>query len=130
MKKILVADGPDIDGRMGRILKPYELTFVRTLNAATRALDASDYDLIVIGVHFDDSRMFDLLRLIRSEERTRDAPVVCILSQHFETVVSVQGLEIAARTLAANAFIDFTKYQDGDDGNAAILRLIEDCLGR
>jgi DNA-binding response OmpR family regulator len=130
MQKILVADDPDIDGRIGRILKPHELTFVRTLSAAMRALDANDYDLIVIGVHFDDSRMFDLLRHVRSEQRTSGIPVVCVLSQRFETVVSVQGLEIAARTLAASAFIDFTQHQDDDDGNAAILRLIEECLGR
>ena len=129
-KKILVADGPDLEGRIRRILERYELTFVRTLGAATRALERGGYELVLIGVHFDDSRMFDLLRHIRAEERTRGTPVVCVLSQRFETVVSVQGLEIAARTLAANTFIDFTKHQDDNDGDAAIRRLIEDCLGR
>src|SRR5712691_12016699 len=113
-KKILVADGQDIAGRIGKILEPYELTFVRTLGEATRALDRTDYDLVIIGVHFDESRMFDLLRQVRADERYRAKPVVCVASQRFGTPISLEGLEIATRALAANAFIDFARHGDDD----------------
>src|SRR3954468_11838376 len=119
-KKILVADGQDIDARIGAILKPHELTFVRTLGEALRALERNDFDLLVIGVHFDESRMFDLLRQVRADERYRHKPVVCVASQRFDTPISLQGLEIATRALAASAFIDFARHGDYAAGNAAI----------
>ena len=128
-KKILVADEPDLDGRVGAILKAHELTFVRTLGEAMRALERADYDLMIIGVHFDESRMFDLLRQIRADERYQATPVVCVASQRFDRPISVEGLEIATRALAADAFIDFARYGDYDAGNAAIRGVVERLLG-
>jgi PleD family two-component response regulator len=128
-KKILVADGPDFDHRIGSILKPHSPTFVRTLGEAKRALDREEYDLIIIGVHFDESRMFDLLRQVRADERYRAKPVVCVATQRFGTPISLEGLEIATRALAANAFIDFAKHGDYDAGNAAIRGVVERFLG-
>ena len=128
-KKILIADGPDNEDRIGAILKPHELTFVRTLREATRALDRDGYDLLIIGVHFDESRMFDLLRQVRADERYRHKPVVCVASQRFDTPISLQGLEIATRALAASAFIDFARHGDYDAGNAAIRSVVERFLG-
>jgi PleD family two-component response regulator len=128
-KHILVADGQDVGGRIGKILKPYELTFVHTLGEATRALDRTDYDLIIIGVHFDESRMFDLLREVRADERYRAKPVVCVASQRFGMPVSIESLEIATRALAVNAFIDFARHGDDDAGNAAIRSVVDRFLG-
>jgi CheY-like chemotaxis protein len=127
-KKILVADGSDVDGRTTAILAQHDLQFVRTLDNAKQALLAGDFDLIIVGVHFDESRMFDLLRHIRGEPQTRDMPVVCVLSHRFETAVTIQSLEIAAATLAANAFVDYAEHPDNDEGNAAIRDIVERCL--
>jgi PleD family two-component response regulator len=128
-KKILVADGPDIERRLGTILKPHEPTFVHTLAEAKRALARENYDLIIIGVHFDESRMFDLLRQVRADERYQAAPVVCVASQRFDTPISVEGLEIATRALAADAFVDFAKLGDHEAGDAAIRSVVERLLG-
>jgi PleD family two-component response regulator len=128
-QKILVADGPDIEQRIGAILKPRELTFVHTLAEAKRALARDDFALIIIGVHFDESRMFDLLRQVRADERYQATPVVCVASQPFDTPISVEGLEIATRALAADAFVDFAKYAGRDAGNAAIRSVVERLLG-
>jgi PleD family two-component response regulator len=128
-KKILVADGQDVDGRIGEILTPYELTFVRTIGEATRALERTGYDLVIIGVHFDESRMFDLLRQIRADERYQATPVVCVASQRFGTPVSIESLEIATRALAANAFIDFARHGDHAAGNTAIRGVVQRFLG-
>jgi DNA-binding response OmpR family regulator len=128
-KKILVADGPDIERRVSAVLQPHELSFVHTLAEAKRALARDDYDLIIMGVHFDESRMFDLLRQVRADERYQATPVVCVASQRFDTPISVEGLEIAARALAADAFVDFARYGDHDAGNAAIRAVVERLLG-
>lgn len=128
-QKILVADGPDIERRVSVILKPSELTFVHTLAEAKRALARDDFTLIIIGVHFDESRMFDLLRQVRADERHQAAPVVCVASQPFDTPISVEGLEIATRALAADAFVDFAKYAGRDASNEALRSVVERLLG-
>jgi PleD family two-component response regulator len=128
-KKILIADGPDIERRLGALLKPHESRFVHTLGEAKRALPSDHYALIIIGVHFDESRMFDLLRHVRADERYRATPVVCVVSQPFDTPISVEGLEIATRALAADAFVDFAKYAGREAGDAAIRGVVERLLG-
>jgi PleD family two-component response regulator len=128
-KKILVADGRDIQRRLGPILEPHEPTFVHTLTDAKRALARDGYDLVIIGVHFDESRMFDLLRQVRADERYQATPVVCVASQPFDTPISVEGLEIATRALAADAFVDFAKYAGREAGDAAIRGVVERLLG-
>ena len=127
-KKVLIADGADIDGRIGALLKPHVSTFVHTLGAARSALERDDYDLIIIGVHFDESRMFDLLRQVRGDKRYQAKPVVCVASQRFDKPISMEGLEIATQALGANAFIDFARHGNHEAGNAAIRGIVERLL--
>jgi CheY-like chemotaxis protein len=128
-QKILVADGPDIERRLGAILAPHAPTFVHTLADAKRALARDYFALIIIGVHFDESRMFDLLRQVRADERYEATPVICVASQPFDAPISVESLAIATRALAADAFVDFARYRDHDSGNAAIRNVVERLLG-
>jgi hypothetical protein len=63
MKKILVADVPQMDSRYSAALTGWDIEFARTMGQARRALAGARYDLVAIGVHFDDSQMFDLAAL-------------------------------------------------------------------
>jgi hypothetical protein len=128
-KKVLIADGSGIDGRLSAIVKPHAPTFVRTLEEAKRELDRDGYDLIIIGVHFDESRMFDLLREVRADERYQAKPVVCVASQRFDRPINVERLAIATRALGADAFIDFATHDDQETGDAAIRGVVERLLG-
>jgi PleD family two-component response regulator len=122
-KTILVADHSD--ARLSAILAGHELTFVRTLDEAKAVLAVRVFDLIVIGVHFDESRMFDLLRLIRWQERHRATPVVCVLTVDFARhAVAGEGLEIAVKALGGTAYVDLKASGDGE-----ARRIIEDLLG-
>jgi DNA-binding response OmpR family regulator len=124
-KRILVADTPDSDRRLQEILSGHEVILVRTLSEAQRLLAQQPFDLILTGVHFDDSRMFDLVRHVRARGET-EPPVVCMRSQHFMSPgLSVEGLEIAARALSCNLFLDLTKYADDANGNAEVRRLLD-----
>jgi hypothetical protein len=55
-----------LDARFREIFPHEELRFVRTIGEALRALDVGDYALTVIGMHFDDSKMFELLWHIKA----------------------------------------------------------------
>src|SRR5262245_11502480 len=122
-KTVLVAD--HTDARLSGILAAHELVFVRTLEEAKSTLTGRNFDLIVIGVHFDESRMFDLLRYVRWQERHRATPVICVLSLDFaRQPIASEGVEIAVKALGGTAFLDLKALADGE-----ARRLIEDLLG-
>ena len=124
-KRILVADTPESDRRLTEVLNGHELAFARTLSEAQRALAQGGFDLIVIGVRFDDSRMFDLVRHVRGAGQN-ELPVACIRCQRFVSpALSIEGLELAAQAAACNLFLDLTKYPDDAAGNAEARKRLE-----
>jgi len=65
----------------------------------------SDYDLVLCGVFFNETRAFDLVRLVRQEFPS--LPVVCcrIGDRVVEPVMS-EAMGIAAKSMGAAAYID------------------------
>jgi DNA-binding response OmpR family regulator len=128
-KRILVADTPEGDRRLSAILSGYDVAFVRTLGEAQRALAREQFALILIGVHFDDSRMFDLLRHLQASASRAGCAVICMRSQHFiSPAITIEGLEIAVKTLGCNLFLDLTWYADDAQGNGAVRSLLDALL--
>jgi CheY-like chemotaxis protein len=129
-KRILVADTSDSDRRLSAILAGQDVTFARTIGEAQRLLAQQQFDLVMIGVHFDDSRMFDLVRHVRAGGHHAAKPLACVRSHRFisAAAISLEGLEIAARALACNVFLDLTKYPDDAHGNAEVRKLLDALL--
>jgi DNA-binding response OmpR family regulator len=122
MTRVLVADTPEGDRRISEILSGWELKFVRTIGEAQGALAREKFDLVLVDVHFDDSRMFDLLRHLQGSA----FPVVCMRSHHFaSTAITIEGLEIATKALGCTLFLDLTWYADDVTGNRAVRSLLE-----
>lgn len=128
MKKILVADVPHMDARYSAAFAGWELARVRSLAQAHQALEAGRCDLVAIGVYFDDSQMFDLLRYIRADEEHSEVPVVCVRGQPGFTAVSGRTLEMTCKALAADAFIDLLHFADEAAGNAALRAAVSQFL--
>ena len=123
-KSILIADRPESDRRLTAILAGHELVFARTLGEAQRVLRDRRFDLVLVGVHFDESRMFDLMR-----DLTEGTQVVCVRSQQFQShAITLEGLEIAAKALGCALFLDLTWYADDETGNGAVRKLIDSLL--
>jgi DNA-binding NtrC family response regulator len=124
--KVLIADTPAGDRRISEILSGHELEFVRTLSEAQRAVERDGFALVLVGVHFDESRMFDLLRYVQARGEPRGCAVICMRTHHFaSTAISIEGLEIAAKALGCNLFLDLTWYADDAAGNNAVRKLLE-----
>lgn len=64
-----------------------------------------DLALILCGVHFDESRMYDLLRLAR-ESQPHIPFVACRVLEARLSHISLQAIAIAAEALGAKAFVD------------------------
>jgi CheY-like chemotaxis protein len=128
-KKILVADVPELDARLALALAGRELRFVRTVDEAMRALAQESFDLLVISVHFDDSRMFDLLHEARTDARSRGIPIVCVREPGLGfTAISSRTLEVTCRALDANAFLDLATINDDAQRDAALRAAVETLL--
>jgi response regulator of citrate/malate metabolism len=128
MKRILVADVPQMDARYSAALEGWELAHVRTVSQACAALDGAHYDLVAIGVYFDDSRMFDMVRVIRSDDVHGEVPIVCARGHPGFTAVTGRTLELTLKALAADEFVDLLHYGEDEAGNAALRAAVQRLL--
>jgi CheY-like chemotaxis protein len=88
-----------------------QLLHVRTVDEATELIFRG-VDMIISAVHLEhDGSVFDLLKLAKADERTKDIPFVFYCSQSSAFARSVRdGLQIAARALGADKYITMEEY--------------------
>lgn len=105
-RRILVADVPVGISAMRRILAPHATVLGASLLDEAIAAIGLGVDLIACGMHFDESRMFDLLRRARAHAAAADVPFVCLCELDGRLGRSLlEGLEIACDALGAR-FVD------------------------
>ena len=123
-KRILLA--VDDCERLERVLEGHILTIPRSVEEAERQLQEGEYHMVVLGVLFDESRMFELLRLVRTYKQNALTPVVCMLTGPSNlSNVAIEGLDHAVKAMLANAFLNLNKFPDNDQGNARVRRIID-----
>ena len=90
MHRILVAN--DLQGfkRLAGILKGEEVRFVQTLSEAKQLLNSVRFDLVIAGVHFDDSRAVELLQIVRTNKKTEKTPFVFIRTRHSSMALEIE----------------------------------------
>jgi CheY-like chemotaxis protein len=126
--KIMLAIVADKVELWRRILEGHELVFVMTLREAMQRLaEADDFRMAVIGVHFDESRMFTLLGDIRAHPKYRNIPVLIVLSpgQYAFSAIAVEGIDRAVTALGANGFLNLDRFPDSAEGEAGIRRIVD-----
>jgi hypothetical protein len=79
-RKILLGVVSNLPAPFRQILEGCELDFVQPLPEAQAPLRSDKHNMIVADVLFDESRMFELLRLVRTEVKYRTTPIVCLRS--------------------------------------------------
>jgi CheY-like chemotaxis protein len=110
-----------------RILDGHEVVFVPTHAEAMKRLAAEkDIQLVIIGVHFDESRMFTLLGDIRTNPRYREVPVLVVLApgQFRFSAIAVEGIDRAVAALGAS-FLNLDHFADDAIGEASIRRIVD-----
>ena len=123
-KRILVA--VDACERLERILAGHILTIPHSVEEAERELQAREYHMVILGVLFDESRMFELLRVVRTYKMNALTPVVCMLTGESNlSAVAIEGLDHAVKAMLANAFLNLTKFPDDRVGNERVRRIID-----
>ena len=129
-KKLLVAESPQLAPRLVTLLAPQRALFVHTLDAATKALAERAFDAVLIGMHFDESRMFELLAAIGAGERNRNVPVLCYrLRPPGFAAPGIEALEAAVQAQGARAFVDLASLPE-EEGKRQLAALVASLTGR
>jgi len=125
MAKVLVADIPEADEKIRECLPGHDLHFVRTFGEAIRELRKDGYQLILIGMHFDESRMFELLHYVRSLPHNKDVPVICVQCQDVMLSDAVlKNMDDAVKALGGTAFIDLRDHSHVFDSHCEFLNQV------
>lgn len=104
---MLAAAGPELDARIRECLPGHEIIFVRTMFEAIAALRHDGFQLLVIELNFDESRMFEPLQYVRALPKYREARVVCVYGDHLNlSHALVRNINVAVKALGGEAFLD------------------------
>jgi hypothetical protein len=126
--KLLVADAPEAIPLYHRILAPhYEVRTVIDFTAACTHV-TGDVELVVCGVHFDESRMFEFFSTVRRNSK----PFVCFRGLATPILPgALHVIKLAGEVLGAAGFIDFVTLsaEHGEERAVAqTLKCIEQAL--
>lgn len=126
--RILVA--VNVEERIERSLSGHDLALVKTSNQARALLEAEEFGLVILGVHFDESQMFSLLDDIRAHARYRKVPILCVMGERGRilTDVAIKGLDHAVKAMLANGFLNLERFADDAEGDARLRRIVDSLI--
>lgn len=105
--KVLVAGVPEMDEKLRACLPGHHLTFVRTMQSAISELRRDGFQLVVIGLEFDESRMLEFLQYVRALPHYKDVPVVCVHAEYYNLSDAVmKNIDVAVKALGGRAFLN------------------------
>jgi hypothetical protein len=125
--RVLACTSREAEARLRALLPDAELRFAFTFAEGLKALSAADYDLLIIGMMFDESRALEFLREVHSADLP---PLVGIHGAKLPQKVAPATFELPMRALGALDVIDFGSIPKDEAGNADIRARLLKCAGR
>jgi CheY-like chemotaxis protein len=123
--KLLIANGPQEQSMIPWCLLECDLTFVHTFAEAISKVGATVFNMVLIDLDFADSRMFDLLRHVRSLAAYKDVPVVCVQGAEPRSSPGLpESIDAAIRAMGGRAFLDLRAKGDALEQACQYLRQI------
>lgn len=120
--KVLVAAPSEMDERVRECLPGHPITFVRTMREAIAMLRLDGFELLIIELSFDESRMFELLQYVRALPRYKDAPVICLYGDHQNLSDAViRNIDVAVKALGGMAFLDLRDGSSAYETDCSLL---------
>lgn len=126
--KILIAASPELRAKVERMISDHhEAYHASTVEEATRLLENTRFDGIVCTILFDDARIFDLLRMVRSNRKWKDIPFVCarVRPGTLDTPSAVEGIKSACELHGATGFVNISDYNDEPEPEQLMADAIE-----
>jgi CheY-like chemotaxis protein len=108
----------------------YELITVKSMREAIAKIHSDQPDMIICGMLFEESRMFDLLRAVKADPAIAKTKFICsrvVVSDLPNDVID--AMTAASCALGASRFLDiFALVEEGKE--ADVVKLIDECLLR
>lgn len=131
MSLVLIADTPNGSLTLKRILNGHELVVVHTMEEARLKLDECSFDLIIAGLHFDESHMFELIREIKKHTKNFSKPIISFSSRDSSLArIMHASLTCSTKALGAWMYLDEHAYNAYGDPDAELRRIMERCLSQ
>ena len=113
--RIVIAIRPEDAGLMREIMgDEFDLIMCTSLPEAQAALTPSVH-MIACGVHFDDGRMFDLLKYVKANEGLRAIPFWGVLrDEGMLSSAITRGIRTAMKTMGANGLFNLSQMRTDD----------------
>ena len=127
-RAVLVATIPAVAERLSRLLLGQRLVCPVNLAEAQAALSREPFSLALMGVHFDESRMFDLISSARAAPLNRDVPIICVLGVRRKMSKLVHLLQETISGMAGCQFLNLTIVADDEAGNALVHAMLGEHL--
>jgi CheY-like chemotaxis protein len=128
MADILVAASLEPSAIVARILAGHDLHFAQNMEEAEACLHARAFDLVICTISFDESKMFDLLRMVKSKPQWEGIPFVGarVRSTIVRSQNAIEALAFTCRELGAAAFLNIAEFRRDPEREmrAAIDRLL------
>ena len=100
MAKILLAASPGPRVILERVLAGHELACAGTVDQDRQLLREQTFDQIICSIFFDESRMFDLLRVAKANPKWREIPFICVRTEPAVFAsVALEGIAFTCRRL-------------------------------
>ena len=130
MSCILIADMPVSTEGLERILgQRHQLIVAHTIDVAREKLQQQAFDLIIVGVYFDKSQMFEFIDETKLSAQNADKPIICFSSRDTAlTRILHESIERASKSAGAWMYLDQHSYNVYQDPAAELLRVFERCL--
>lgn len=126
---ILVADTPEAVVSLKIILKGHDLVIVHKMEAALDKLQKEKFDLIIAGIHFDESQMFELMVHVQASSNNAESPIICFSARDTEmTRVIHQSIDTACKAAGAWMYLDAHSYNVYKEPEEELRRVMDRCL--
>jgi CheY-like chemotaxis protein len=129
--RVLACTVPLAEQRLRSALPGARLQIVFTTAEALEALGREDFDLLILGMRFDESRALEFLQRIHADPALQPLPpLVGIRGAASPVVIAPQHFDLPMWAMGACDVIDFYAIPDSEPGNRHIRERLERCAAR
>jgi PleD family two-component response regulator len=130
MARILIASVSSGIAVMEHLLaQKHEMIIATTMAEAVAKLKEEEVDLIMINVHFDESRMFDLMSQCKAIPKNAKTPIISFCTRDTLLMGAMHDtIAVVTKLLGAWTYLDQRESNVNRSLDAEVRRVIERCL--
>jgi hypothetical protein len=125
----MLAVVPPLAARIEHVLFDQSVRTVHDVEEAKLALRLESFRLAILGVYFDESRMFELIPYARASRANCATPILCLLEMRGRlSDATVRGLSETVQAMPGCSWLNVAPISDDEDGSARLRDALLDYL--